>query len=1201
MSIAMAILVLALAVLVPLPATFMVTESRSNCSTRCGDTEISKPFGIGPKCSLPGFNLTCVVGAGNTSSLLLGTQNITVVYGTGPLSVIDYPFPTIRATLAYSVMMIPGVRDYSIHWEAPGRPFVISGSSGMSLFIVGCGIKASLFTGDSGVEVGNCSVVCVADQIMERLLHEECLGFGCCRIDITVHLRAFTLNISRTDQSVRLLKQVKALISKDYLFQVSDLKSSLTAVALGNQAVMSWAIPYQPNCKHAMKDKASYACISEHSKCEEAPIGGYVCSCSDGFSGNPYIVKGCVREANCSTRCDIDEYGISYPFGIGPDCSLSGFNLTCARLTDSTSLLLGNLAIMNISSIYSNSKSHFPTIFTTIGYFVQMIPGVRNYSMRWEAPGRPFFISNSSGMSLFIVGCGIRASLFIGDSSVEVGNCSVVCTEDQIMESMESLPFHEPCVGLLCCRIDITVDLRAFTLNMSRIDQSTQLMKKVNAFFTYGDEDGGYGDGGYGDYSDIFHSYPTNSDDLITNGYVTELSWAIPYKPNCKRAMEDIASYASVSNHSECKEAPIDGYFCICSKGSFGNPYIANGCTEEAETPTPPADQNVYDAIQPRENCPIWCGNVSVPFPFGTEVGCFAKLELYLACNPGLSPPVLQMSDGRVVTDISIDQGILRVSESLGEPPSPLYALSGERSVLKWAIDTMACKNATATLGYRYRCVSHTDCVDVTDDTTLKQVGYRCKCSLGFQGNPYISCKDIDECLQPDRYICKGICHNTFGSYTCTSCPHGTDFSDNKCKPTTVILGVTIGLSSGGGILFIAAVVALLTRRWKRSVQKRLRKRYFLKNKGVLLEQLISSDQTTSDGTKIFSLDELEKATNNFDHDRVVGRGGHGTVYKGILTDQRVVAIKRSKLDSSTEIEQFINEVSILSQINHRNVVKLHGCCLEAKVPLLVYEFVSNGTLYELLHSEQDGALQSLSWEERLRIAVEVAGALTYLHSAASVSILHRDVKCMNVLLNDSYTAKVSDFGASRSIPIDQTHLVTAVQGTFGYLDPEYYHTGQLNEKSDVYSFGVILLELLTRKKPIFESENGEKQNLSNYFLWAMGEKPLGEVVDGEIVGEASEEAMATMAGLAAECLRLTRGERPSMKDVEMRLQMLRARHAAAPGPRSCEAATTTVVSRRRGGGVVPVPLPAAAGGGHHGSRQYSLEQEFVSSSRVPR
>ncbi|XP_004978142.1 putative wall-associated receptor kinase-like 16 [Setaria italica] len=178
----------------------------------------------------------------------------------------------------------------------------------------------------------------------------------------------------------------------------------------------------------------------------------------------------------------------------------------------------------------------------------------------------------------------------------------------------------------------------------------------------------------------------------------------------------------------------------------------------------------------------------------------------------------------------------------------------------------------------------------------------------------------------------------------------------------------------------------------------------------------------------------------------------------------------------------------------------------------------------------------------------------------------------------------MSNFGASRSIPIDQTHLVTAVQGTFGYLDPECYHTGQLNEKSDVYSFGVILLELLVRKKPIFENENGEKQNLSNYFLWAIGERPLEEIVDDQILGEASEEAIEGTARLAQECLSLTRGERPTMKEVEMRLQMLRTSHAVAPRSRMDEAVRPQI------NGIIGAVLVAA---GHHGSRQYSLEQEL--------
>jgi serine/threonine protein kinase len=231
----------------------------------------------------------------------------------------------------------------------------------------------------------------------------------------------------------------------------------------------------------------------------------------------------------------------------------------------------------------------------------------------------------------------------------------------------------------------------------------------------------------------------------------------------------------------------------------------------------------------------------------------------------------------------------------------------------------------------------------------------------------------------------------------------------------------------------------------------------------------------------------------------------------------------------------------ILSQVNHRNVVRLHGCCLEVEVPMLVYEFVPNGTLYHLIHGHRSHGGSRVSFATRLKIAHEAAEALAYLHSWASPPIIHGDVKSPNILIDDSYAAKVSDFGASTMAPTDEAQFVTFVQGTYGYLDPEYMQTSKLTSKSDVYSFGVVLLELLTCRKAMnLQALDDEEINLSAQFLHAMGEKRLDEILDEQIKGEQSMELIEQVAELAKQCLEMESDKRPSMREVAEELDRVR-------------------------------------------------------------
>ena len=315
----------------------------------------------------------------------------------------------------------------------------------------------------------------------------------------------------------------------------------------------------------------------------------------------------------------------------------------------------------------------------------------------------------------------------------------------------------------------------------------------------------------------------------------------------------------------------------------------------------------------------------------------------------------------------------------------------------------------------------------------------------------------------------------------------------------------------------------------------KLKKKYFQQNGGSELRQQLSR-QGSNQRIKFYTAGELEKATKEFDESNIIGRGGFGIVYKGTLIDGRIVAIKKCKMAGESQGKDFINEVGILSQINHRHVVQLLGCCLETEVPSLVYEFINNGNLSDYIHDEYKAS--SITWETRLRIASQTAEALYYLHSKASVPIIHRDVKSTNILLNEDYDVKVCDFGASRVISLDKTQLSTAIQGTPGYLDPESMQTNQVTEKSDVYSFGVVLVELLTGKKALFFEK--EQRILTMLFLFALKDDRLFEVLEDCIVNNGNHTQILKVAYLAKKCLSQKGEDRPTMKEVVVELEIIR-------------------------------------------------------------
>ncbi|XP_066385451.1 wall-associated receptor kinase 3-like [Miscanthus floridulus] len=455
---------------------------------------------------------------------------------------------------------------------------------------------------------------------------------------------------------------------------------------------------------------------------------------------------------------------------------------------------------------------------------------------------------------------------------------------------------------------------------------------------------------------------------------------------------------------------------------------------------------------------------------------------------------------------------------SRGKPTMPVW--------LDWAIrpngaSAFTCSDAMKSSSSSYACKSqHSSCVDAVNGP-----GYTCNCSHGYES------MDV-----PGSYDCK-----------CKRGSHGNPLQQ-KCDPNfsraaKIWVGVICGISC---VIALSIFIFMMN-------EKRKLRAFFERNGGPLLASI--------NNIKIYTKKELHHITRNYS--TVIGKGSLREVYKGTTNDNQIVAVKKlSTPVPHTSIypedrqfweirKEFANEIKIQSEIKHRNILRLLGCCLEVEIPMLVYEFAPKGSLCDVLHGTPRFPLPL---QTRLDIAAESASALDYLHLFVAPKIFHGDVKSGNILLDENFMPKVSDFGTSRLLSIEKMYAesVTAIADP-EYLDPVYAR-GLLNEKSDVYSYGIVLLELITRKKPSYAGNNSLKMNFTD--------QKACEMHDEEIAFPAQNIELLHKVGLVAiDCLAEQMDDRPSMKQVAESLESIRRECERMQGKQGDQVADGTLLN----------------------------------------
>lgn len=369
--------------------------------------------------------------------------------------------------------------------------------------------------------------------------------------------------------------------------------------------------------------------------------------------------------------------------------------------------------------------------------------------------------------------------------------------------------------------------------------------------------------------------------------------------------------------------------------------------------------------------------------------------------------------------------------------------------------------------------------------------------------------------------------------------PVSSERSGSKTRRGSRVLVAESAGSAGGGVVLLVLAVLIVVKFKKRNgpLEDSTASSSFKALTRSLMgggkrPETVAREPLPTEGLYIFTTRELQRATDNFSECHLLGMGGSGKVYLGKLPSGKQVAIKR--IVQKRKLDQFYQEVELLSRLRHPNLTSLLGYCRHRGEYMLVYEYMPGGDLECLLYRQQNPVLP---WERRLGIALDCAEGLAYLHLFPGGAVVHRDIKPTNILLNESGQAKLSDFGISKLIAPDFSHASTEIKGTTGYLDPEYFTRGKLTEASDVYSFGIVLLQLISGQKAVVNTPSGGAESVvySTHMFMRGGDPDVKKIVDPRIVEAVDArdlESIKTVLDIAYRCVQPFRDDRPPMAEV---------------------------------------------------------------------